>query len=171
LGNGGITPPFLTSVLDGDEWSTSRPCRFIPRGRRFGIHWIEGWMGPRAGLDAVPFLAPTGVWGIHETFRFTSVSLSGTVGRTPWTSDQLIARPTYTEQHKHRINVQVHINIHASSRIRAYDPSIQASQDSSCLIPLGYRDRLWTLWRREKSPAPTVNRTPAVQPLARRYTD
>jgi hypothetical protein len=29
---------------------------------------------------------------IHETSRFTSVSLSGAVGRTPWTSDQLIAR-------------------------------------------------------------------------------
>jgi hypothetical protein len=30
---------------------------------------------------------------------------------------------------------------------------------------------VWTLWRREKYPAPTMNRTPAVQPLAHRYTD
>jgi hypothetical protein len=44
-----------------------------------------------------PFLAPTGAWGIHETSRFTSVSLSKTVGRTPWTSDHLIARPLPTQ--------------------------------------------------------------------------
>jgi hypothetical protein len=45
----------------------------------------------------IPFSAPTGAWGIHETSHFTSVSLSRTVGRTPWTSDQLIARPLPTQ--------------------------------------------------------------------------
>jgi hypothetical protein len=30
---------------------------------------------------------------------------------------------------------------------------------------------VWTLWDKEKSLAPAVNRTPAVQPIARRYTD
>jgi hypothetical protein len=25
-----ISPPILISVLDGEEWSASRPCRFIP---------------------------------------------------------------------------------------------------------------------------------------------
>jgi hypothetical protein len=44
---------FLTSALDGGEWSASRPCRFTPRERAPGIHWIGGWMGPRGGLDAV----------------------------------------------------------------------------------------------------------------------
>jgi hypothetical protein len=34
-------------VLDGGECSASRPCRFIP-----WTHLI-GWVGPRAGLDAV----------------------------------------------------------------------------------------------------------------------
>jgi hypothetical protein len=43
----------LTSALDGGEWSASRPGRFIPRERAPGIYWIGGWMGPRAGLDAV----------------------------------------------------------------------------------------------------------------------
>jgi hypothetical protein len=37
----------------------------------------------------------------------------------------------YTGQHKHRINA--HANIHVSSRIRTYDPSVRASEDSSCL--------------------------------------
>jgi hypothetical protein len=43
----------LTSPLAGDEWSASRPCRFTPRERARGIHWIGGWVGPRAGLDDV----------------------------------------------------------------------------------------------------------------------
>jgi hypothetical protein len=32
---------------------TSRPGRFIPRKSALGTHWIGGWVGPRAGLDAV----------------------------------------------------------------------------------------------------------------------
>jgi hypothetical protein len=44
---------FLTSELDGGEWSTSRTGRFIPRERAPGTHWIGGWVGPRAVLDAV----------------------------------------------------------------------------------------------------------------------
>jgi hypothetical protein len=43
----------LTSALDGGEWSASRPGRFPPRDRAPGTHWIGGWVGPRAGLDAV----------------------------------------------------------------------------------------------------------------------
>jgi hypothetical protein len=42
----------LTSALDGGEWSASRPGRFTPRERAPGNHWIEGWVGPRAVLDA-----------------------------------------------------------------------------------------------------------------------
>jgi len=41
----------LTSALDGDEWS--HHGRFNSKERAPGIHWIEGWVGPRAGLDAV----------------------------------------------------------------------------------------------------------------------
>jgi hypothetical protein len=33
---------------------------------------------------------------LHETFRFISVTRSRTVGRTPWTGDQLVARPLLT---------------------------------------------------------------------------
>jgi hypothetical protein len=44
---------FLTSNLEGGEWSASRPGRFIPRERAPGAHWIGGWVGPRAVLDAV----------------------------------------------------------------------------------------------------------------------
>jgi len=43
----------LTSAGDGGEWSASRPSRFTPIGRAPGTHWTGGWVGPRAGLDAV----------------------------------------------------------------------------------------------------------------------
>jgi hypothetical protein len=43
----------LTSALDVDEWSSSRLCRFTHKERAPGTHWIGGWVGPRAGLDAV----------------------------------------------------------------------------------------------------------------------
>jgi hypothetical protein len=28
------------------------PAALYPRGKDPGIHWIGGWVGPRAGLDA-----------------------------------------------------------------------------------------------------------------------
>jgi hypothetical protein len=44
---------FLTSSLDGGKWSASRPGRFTPGERPCGTHRIGGWVGLRAGLDAV----------------------------------------------------------------------------------------------------------------------
>jgi hypothetical protein len=38
----------LSSEIDGDEWSASRLGRFNPL-----THWIGGWEGSRAGMDAV----------------------------------------------------------------------------------------------------------------------
>jgi hypothetical protein len=43
----------LTSALDGGEWSASRPGRFTTGDRTPSTHWIEVWVGLRAGLDAV----------------------------------------------------------------------------------------------------------------------
>jgi hypothetical protein len=42
----------------------------------------------------------SGLGRLHETFRFTSVTRSRTVGRAPWTGDQLVARALLV--HKHR---------------------------------------------------------------------
>jgi hypothetical protein len=44
---------FLMLALDADELSASCPGRFTPREEAPGSHWIGGWVGPRAGLDAV----------------------------------------------------------------------------------------------------------------------
>jgi hypothetical protein len=43
----------LTSALDGDEWSRSRSGHFTSRKRTPSTYWIGGWVGPRAGLEAV----------------------------------------------------------------------------------------------------------------------
>jgi hypothetical protein len=47
-GSGGIAPPFLTSALDGGDWSASRLGRFTR-----GVHRIGGLVGPRTSLNAV----------------------------------------------------------------------------------------------------------------------
>jgi hypothetical protein len=64
--------------------------------------------------------------------------------RTPWASDQLVARPlpkhsTTQTQNKH-IRVP---NFFALCGIRTHDPGFLANEDSTCLRPLGYRDRPW----------------------------
>jgi hypothetical protein len=41
-----------TSTLDGGEWSASRSGRFTSKNTAPGAHWIGGWVGLRAGLDA-----------------------------------------------------------------------------------------------------------------------
>jgi hypothetical protein len=43
---------FLTSAVVGEEWSVSRPGRFIPGERAPGTHWLGGWVSPIGGLDA-----------------------------------------------------------------------------------------------------------------------
>jgi hypothetical protein len=43
---------FVTSVLNGGEWSASRLGLFTP-GIELGTHWTGGWVGLRAGLDVL----------------------------------------------------------------------------------------------------------------------
>jgi hypothetical protein len=54
---------FLTSMLDGCEWSTSLPDRFTSdRERRY--HCTGGWVGPRSGLgisEKETHVAPAGI--------------------------------------------------------------------------------------------------------------
>jgi hypothetical protein len=47
-GSGGIAPLFMTSALDGGEWSVSRPCRFYRRGKspRYPLDTMLG--GPQS---------------------------------------------------------------------------------------------------------------------------
>jgi hypothetical protein len=67
-------------------------------------------------------------------------------GRTPRTSDQLVARPLSKHRTTQTQNKHIHTqNIHALCGIRTHDPGFRASEDSSCFRPLGYRDRLQLL--------------------------
>jgi hypothetical protein len=50
-GVGVMTHVFLTYALVQGEWSASRPARFTPGERGPVTHWIEDWVGPKAGLD------------------------------------------------------------------------------------------------------------------------
>jgi hypothetical protein len=43
-------PPFLTSVLNGGEWSGSLPGIFTSRETAPGTHWTVGRVGPRAAV-------------------------------------------------------------------------------------------------------------------------
>jgi hypothetical protein len=43
----------MISVLDGGEGAASSPGHLTPGEITLDTHWIGGWVGPRAGLDAV----------------------------------------------------------------------------------------------------------------------
>jgi hypothetical protein len=57
-GSAGIAPPFLTSELDGSEWSSSRSCSF-----NLGNHLIRGWVGTKASRPLVAPTQPLIKWG------------------------------------------------------------------------------------------------------------
>jgi hypothetical protein len=42
---------FLTSALDGSEWSASHLCRFTPGERHSSTLGAGAWMGSRTSLD------------------------------------------------------------------------------------------------------------------------
>jgi hypothetical protein len=66
-----------------------------------------------------------------------------TIGRTPWTSDQLVARPLPKHRTSQTQNKHIYTpTINAQSGIFTHDHNVRASEDSSCLRLLGFRDRL-----------------------------
>jgi hypothetical protein len=85
--------------------------------------FIEGFFFPMA------LSAHSGLWPF---IQFRNHFLDG---RTPWASDQPVARPLPTHRTAQTQNKRIHTpNIH--------DPSVRVSEDSSCLSPRGYCDRL-----------------------------
>jgi hypothetical protein len=85
-----------------------------------------------------PFLGPGLI--------FQCLNLFYTDCRTPWTSDQPVARPLPIHRTTQTQNKRTHKHP-CLSMIRTYDPGVRASEDSSCLRPLGYRDRLCKVYR------------------------
>jgi hypothetical protein len=65
--------------------------------------------------------------------------------QTVWLLGQVISssQGRYLNTGQHKQNKRIHTpNIHALSGIWTHDPSVRASEDSSCLRPRGYCDRL-----------------------------
>jgi hypothetical protein len=90
----------LTSALDGDDWSASRPGRFTPRETAPGTHWIGGWVGPRAVLEAdklqyfVAYQIPT-LWvlmAIHKNKILSKFLYSHCNLPSPLISKQVVSR-------------------------------------------------------------------------------
>jgi hypothetical protein len=98
-----------------------------------------------------PFLlALQPLWAL-ASFQFPDLF---TIGRSPWTSYHLIARPLPKHRKTQTQNKHIYTsNTCALSWIRTHDHDLRASEDSSCLGPLGYRDRrkknlvTFKLWR------------------------
>jgi hypothetical protein len=68
---------------------------------------------------------------------------SYTVGRTPWASDRPVPRPLPKYRTTQTQNKCTHTpNIDTLSGIRTHDHGVRASEDSSCLRSLSYRERL-----------------------------
>jgi hypothetical protein len=59
--------------------------------------------------------------------RFFSFLILHTVGRTPWTGNQPVARPLLA--HRTTQTQDKSTDIHASSRIRTHDPSVRTGED------------------------------------------
>jgi hypothetical protein len=81
-----------------------------------------------------PFVGP---WPL---FQFLNPTHRHTVGRTPWTGDQPVARPLPTHRTT-QTQKKRQTDIHALSGIRTHDPSVWASEDSSWLRLRGYCDQ------------------------------
>jgi hypothetical protein len=80
------------------------------------------------------------LWALASAFHFHD---HFTDGRTPWISDQLVARPLPKHRTTQTQNKHIHTpNIHALCGIQTHNPSFRASEDSSCLRLLGCCDRL-----------------------------
>jgi hypothetical protein len=118
------------SMKNAVFWDVA-PCRSCVN-RRFGGTY-------RLHLQLTYLLNPFLLYpAVSRLFLF----LSFTGGRTAWTSDQLVARPLPKHRTTQTQNKHIHTpNIHALDGIGTHDPGFRASEDSTCLRPLGYRDR------------------------------
>jgi hypothetical protein len=79
---------------------------FSSRAEERKIAGNHFWVDPRPTVRLERFfllwfyIPNSGLGRLHECFRFTSLTRSRTVGRTPWTGDQLVARPLPVEEHR-----------------------------------------------------------------------
>jgi hypothetical protein len=89
-----------------------------------------------SALEQYPFRY---LYGVDVFYYFTD-------DRTPWTTDELVARSLPKHRLTETLNKHINIpDIHTLCGIRTHDPGFRSSEDSTCVRPLGYRDRLRTI--------------------------
>jgi hypothetical protein len=113
-------------------WAIGHECRSSGWVKWSGV--TELVSGVEFWFSNIFFFLSLPLWSIGLISQFLD---HFTDGRTPWTGDQLVARPLP----KHRINAYTP-NIHALCGIRTHGPGFRPNEDSTCLKLLGYRDRL-----------------------------
>jgi hypothetical protein len=115
-----MIPSCALKIEEAGCFETSVPVYQTKRLHTF-FHWLYRPLGP---------------WPL--IFRFHDHS---TDGRTPWTSDELVARPLPKHRTTQTQNKHIHIpNMHDLCGIRNHYPGFRANEDSTCLRPLGYRE-------------------------------
>jgi hypothetical protein len=119
--------------------------RYVPEDRTFHSHFYENLRCYYKCLkDKRIYIFWTTLQPLWALAAFQFPGLF-TIDRTHWTSDQLVARPLPTHRTVRKQNKHIYTsNIHALNGIRTHDHSVRASEDSSCLRPVGYRDRQTT---------------------------
>jgi hypothetical protein len=108
------------------------------RAAAVGSQRLTAWVMARPQVFIYLWLySPCGSWLL---FQFLNLY---TVGRTPWTGDEPVARPLPTHRKTQTLNKRTltSADIRASSGIRAHDPSVSAREDSSCLRQRGHCNR------------------------------
>jgi hypothetical protein len=118
----------------------ARPSAYSGSSWQYKVRWRLGYVDASNNCNVFFFsLALQPPWALASAFQFHD---HFTAGRTPWTGDQPVARSLPTHRTTQTQNKHIHTpNIRAFCGIRTHDLGFRASEDSTCLRPLGYRDR------------------------------
>jgi hypothetical protein len=117
-------------LLSNTQWYITYTCGTLS-------NWQKASHRPLNVEVSFPMALPvhSEPWPVYS-FRNNFSQMVGLLGRVISPSR---GRYLNTGQHKHKLT---HTDIHASSGIRTHDPSVLASEDTSCLRLRGYCDRL-----------------------------
>jgi hypothetical protein len=162
IGSEGIAPPFLTTELDGGEWSVSGSCHFKTGERAPGTDWIGGWVEPIFFLISLPFVLDFRAFFPSEFFWNYGFNRT-LVWLLTWATIP-VAKPLPAENNTNPQETRTDIN--TSNGIRTHDPSVWAGKDISCLRPCDHRDQLYIVTSLAR---PKSSRDPYFLSLVRGY--